>query len=127
MMSVPAEYLVFKVNIYKKVLFITLAASLAALLLGQRGFATGFFIGGLLSMAIFSLLYKYVLALRNLALPRRKRFIMPRALLIYAIMGVALAIGIKKGIPVFIGTAAGLLSLKIAVFIQVFQERNAGA
>jgi len=123
-MDIPAEYLIFKINILKRIFLVTLAVSLGAMLFGQKGFALGFCVGGLLSIAIFSLFYKYVLAIRGLEPPARKRFIVTKALLIYFLMGLALFIGIKKGITVFLGTATGLFSMKLAVFIQVFQERN---
>ena len=123
-MNVPAEYLIFKINIYKKMLLAIAAISLTALFLGQKGFAMGFFVGGALALAVFSLLYKYVLTLRGLQPAGRKKFIIPRALLIYFIMGAALAIGMKKGIPAFLGTAAGIFALKVTIFIQAFQEKN---
>lgn len=126
-MNIPADYFIFKINILKKLILITLAVCLIAFLSGQRGFSLGFLVGGLLAMAIFSLLYKYVLALRNIQLPKRKKFIAARALLIFLLMGLALAIGIKKGLPVFFGTAAGIFSLKIAIFTQAFQEKHASA
>lgn len=126
-MNAPAEYLIFKINVLKRLFLLIPGVSISALLFGQREFALGFFIGGALSMAIFSLLYKYVLETRNFSAQRRKKFIISRSLLIYAIMGIALLIGIKKGIPAFLGTAAGLLSLKIAVFIQAFREKHASA
>jgi len=125
-MAVPTEYLVFKINILKKLLIATLFVSLSAFLIGQKGFSLGFIVGGLLAMAIFSLLYKYVLMLRNIELSKRKRFIVPRAFILIGIMAFALAIGIKKGVPVFLGTAMGVLLLKIVIFIQAFQEKHAG-
>lgn len=124
-MSVPQEYFVFKINIFKKLFLITAAVSLITFFLGGKGFALGFLVGGAISAAIFSLLYKYVLIMRGIKLPGRKRFIAGRALVIYAIMAAALLIGLKKGIPVFLGTAAGIFSLKVAIFAQVFGEKYA--
>ena len=126
-MNIPANYYIFKINILKKIFLIILGISLIALPLGQKGFFFGFLIGSLLSMAIFLLLYKYVIAINGLELAKRKNFLITRSLLIYILMGLALFIGIKKGVPVFLGTAAGLLTLKIAIFIQVFRERHASA
>ena len=126
-MNVPPAYLIFKLNVLKKITVIIFGVCLVALFIGQRGFSAGFLVGGLLAAAIFSLLYKYVFAVRHIKLAKKKKFMITRALLIYALMGFALAIGIKKGLPVFLGLAAGLFSLKAAVLIQVFKEARAGA
>jgi len=126
-MSIPANYYIFKINILKKIFLIILGVSLITLPLGQKDFFFGFLIGSLLSTAIFSLLYKYVIAINGLEPTKRKNFLITRSLLIYILMGLALFIGIKKGVPVFLGTAAGLLTLKMAIFIQVFRERHASA
>lgn len=123
-MNAPVEYLVFKINILKKSSLIILFISVISLLFKQGPFALGCFFGGLISILIFSLLYKYVLVVRNLSLPQRKKFFIPRALLIYTIMGLTLFIAIKKGLPVFLGTASGLLSLKIAVFTEGLRKRE---
>jgi len=125
-MNVPAEYIIFKLNIFKKLFLFTLGACTISLLLRQKEFSAGFLMGGLLSAAIFSLLYKYALEIRGFPLAKRKTFLIARSLLISLIMGAALFIGIKKGLNTFLGTAAGLISLKIAVFAQAFQERHAG-
>jgi len=125
-MKIPEEYFIFKISVLKKILIITLVISTTALVLAQKGFALGFLTGGLLSGAIFSLLYKYVLQIRNFSVSKRKRFLLLRSFAIYAIMALALLIGIKKGIPAFLGTALGLLSLKAAVFMQAFGEKHAG-
>jgi len=126
-MSVPTEYLIFKMNILKKIFLLTGPICIITALIGYKGFSLGFLVGGLLSMAIFSLMYKYVLSMKGLPSSRRRIFIVPRSLIMYFLMGAALFIGIKKGIPVFLGTLTGLLSLKAAIYIQVFQERHAGA
>ena len=126
-MDVPLEYLVFKVTIFKRCAFIISVICVAALLLKQGGFAVGCFIGGLISVLNFSLLYKYVLALRGLSRQRRKRFLIPKSLLIYLIMGLTLFIAAKKGMPVFFGAAAGIFSLKIALFWEVFRGRECQA
>lgn len=123
-MSIPIEYLVFKVHILKRCGLIILFVSVISLLFKQGSFALGCFFGGLISILIFSLLYKYVLTVRGLPLPQRKKFFIPRALLVYTIMGLTLFIAIKKGLPVFLGTATGLLSLKIAIFIEGFKKRE---
>ena len=123
-MDVPPEYFIFKIHILRKVALITLGVCRVSVLLGRKDFALGFFFGGLLSLAIFSLLYRYVLMLRNFQPPKRKMFIMTKALALYFVMAIALFIGIKKGIPVFLGTALGILSLKAAIFMQVFQEKH---
>jgi hypothetical protein len=125
--NVPVEYLAFKMTIFKRCLFIALIAVSISFLLGQKDFASGLIFGSLISLTIFSLLYKYVLALRGLNLPEKKRFIMPRALLIYMIMGITLFIAIKKGLPVFLGAACGIFSLKIAVFMELFRSRGCQA
>lgn len=122
--NIPAEYLIFKINVLKKIFLITIVIPFSALVIGQKAFAMGFCVGGFLSMAIFCLFYKYVLAIRGLEYPVRKKFIIAKALLIYFFMGLALFIAIKKGIHVFLGTVTGLFSLKLAVFIQTFQEKN---
>jgi len=124
--SVPLDYLVFKINIQKRLFLVTMGVSLIALLIGQQGFSMGFFIGGAIAMALFSLLYNYILSLRSLKeIPQKKRFIIARSFLMYVMMGIALFIGIKKGIPVFLGVAAGMLSLKAIIFIHVFKEQHA--
>ena len=126
-MEVPKDYFVFKINVLKKLFLFMLGVCLASLAFGQKEFSLGFFVGGMLSMATFALLYKYVLEMRNFPASGRKIFIMARSLLIYLIMGLALFIAIKKGIATFLGAAAGFISLKIAIFIQAFQEKHAGA
>ncbi|MFH1848349.1 MAG: hypothetical protein ABH825_03940 [Candidatus Omnitrophota bacterium] len=126
-MGIPAEYLIFKVNILKKTFLIASGVCLTALVFNQRGFALGFFVGGILSILIFSLLYKYVLELNDLSPSRKRSFLVPRSLLLSAIMGAALFIGIKKGLPVFFGTAAGILSLRISIFSETFKRKYAGA
>jgi len=127
-MNIPEDFLLFKITILKRCLLISLAVSLAALLLGQKGFALGAFIGGCMAICIFSLLSKYVLALGSLSSRQRKKFLIAKALLIYAIMGITLFIAIKKGLPVFLGTAAGLLSLKVAIFTtEVFRKEHVSA
>jgi len=126
-MEVPRDYFVFKINVLKKLLLFTLGVCLASLAFGQKEFSLGFFMGGMLSMATFALLYKYVLQMRNFSASGRKKFIMARSLLIYLIMGLALFIGIKKGMATFLGVAAGFILLKIAVFMQAFQEKHVGA
>ncbi|NQT90987.1 MAG: hypothetical protein HQ558_07020 [Candidatus Omnitrophica bacterium] len=123
-MSVPVEYLIFKVKILKRSFFIIAIVSVAAFLFRQSGFAFGFLVGGVMSVFIFQLLYKYVLALREISAGQRKKFLIPRALLIYLIMGVVLFIAIKKGMPVFIGAAAGLFSLKLVIFAEAFRGRS---
>lgn len=123
-MSIPIEYLLFKISILKKCSVIILLISAISILFKQGGFALGCFIGGFISIFIFLLLYKYVLVLKDLSPPQRKKFFIPRSLLIYAIMGLTLFIAIKKGIPVFLGTALGLLSLKLAIFTEVFKKRK---
>ena len=125
-MNIPTEYLTFKLNIFRKLFLFILGVCIISLLLRQKEFSTGFLVGGLLSAAIFSLLYKYVLDIRGFPLAKRKNFLIARSLLISLIMGAALFIGIKKGLHAFLGVAAGLVSLKIAVFTQAFQERHAG-
>jgi len=123
-MDAPQGFLLFKISIIKRCLLIVLVASLASLLLGQEGFSLGVLIGGCIAICIFSLLSKYVLALGGLSSRQRKRFLIPKALLIYAIMGITLFIAIKKGLPVFLGTAAGLLTLKAAIFAEVFKKKT---
>ena len=115
----------FKINIFKKIILFIICICSITMLLGYRGFASGFLVGSLVSVAAFSLMYKYVLAMRGLSDSSRKRFIIPRSLAIYFLMGIALFIGIKKGIPTFLGTLMGLLSLKAAIYLQSFQEKHA--
>ena len=122
--NIPVEYFIFKIDILKKIFIIVLSISLISLLLGQKDFALGFLVGGVLASFIFSLLYKYVLQVRNFTLPNKKRFLILRSFALYAIMGFALFIGIKKGIYVFLGVALGLLTLKLALFTEYFKERH---
>ncbi|NQT94885.1 MAG: hypothetical protein HQ572_00390 [Candidatus Omnitrophica bacterium] len=126
-MSVPLEYLLFKITIYKRVIFIVATISIVALLLRHGDFALGAVVGGLIAVAIFSLLYKYVLALRNIQIGQKGRFIIPRALMLYAIIGFTLFIAITKGLPVFLGAAAGIFSLKIAIFLELFRGERCQA
>ena len=123
-MDAPQDFLLFKISIIKRCLLIVLVVFFVSLLLGQEGFSLGVLIGGCLTICIFSLLAKYVLVLRDLSSRQRKRFLIPRALLIYAIMGITLFIAIKKGLPVFLGTAVGLLALKAAIFAEVFKKKT---
>jgi len=123
-MQPPQELLIFKITILKRCLLIISFACLAAFIFRQRDFAFGFLVGGLISMAVFSLLYKYVLAARSFSPLKRKKYLIPKALLIYVIMGAALFIAVKKGLPVFLGTAAGLLCLKAAIFAEVFKGKR---
>lgn len=119
--TIPAEYLIYKVGILKKALFIILALSFASLFF-LKSFSLGFFVGALISMANFSLLSKYILKMRDLmrdfSIIRAKRFIVVRFLIMYFIMGLALFIGATKGIDAFLGTALGLLVIKFTIFID---------
>ena len=123
-MQAPKEFLLFKITIFKRCLLILLAGCIASFVFRQGAFALGFFMGSLISMAIFSLLYRYILAAKDFSPRQRKKFLIPKALLIYVIMGITLFIAIKKGLPVFLGCAAGLLSLKIAIFAEAFKRKQ---
>lgn len=115
--EIPVEYLVYRINIFKKSLFIILAVSFLSLFFSKE-LSLGFFVGGLISMANFSLLSKYILRMRDFPLGKAKRFIISRFLIIYLIMGLALFIGTTKGVLPFAGTALGLLTIKFAIFID---------
>ncbi|MFC1808225.1 hypothetical protein ACFL0T_07690 [Candidatus Omnitrophota bacterium] len=126
-MNTPTDYIVFKITILKRSVLLIGVALLLALLSGNKGLAAGVLVGGLVSMAIFSLLYKYVLTLASLSMEQRKKFIIPRALLVYTIMGATLFIAITKGVAVFLGAAAGLFVLKIAIFLEIFKDKRCRA
>lgn len=123
-MQVPQELLIFKITILKRCLLLMIVGSLVSFAFRQGALAFGFFMGCTMAMAVFSLLSKYVLAARNFSPRQRKRFFIPKALLIYAIMAATLLIAIKKGLPVFLGTTAGLFCLKIAIFTEAFKKRQ---
>ena len=94
-MAVPLDYFLFKMRVLKKSFVITLLLSFAAFLSGQKGFSSGAAVGGLISIAVFLLLYKYVLCLRGVSRARRKNFLIPRALFIYILVGLTLFIAIN--------------------------------
>jgi len=123
-MTPVQELFLLKIGIFKKVFLIGAIVAVISFLAGAGRFATGFIAGGLISICIFSLLYKYVLAMRGLDAGARRKFIIPRALLVYAIMGITLFISIKKGMPVFLGAVLGMFSLKLAIFAQAFREKG---
>ena len=115
--NIPFEFLFYKLTIMKRTLFIILAVSFVTLFLSKE-FSLGFFVGGLIAMANFSLLAKYILKMRELSVNKAKRFIVSRFFIIYLIMAAALFIGATKGMAVFFGVAAGLLTVKFAIYIN---------
>ena len=121
---VPKEYLIFKIQILKRVFLAAGVLSLTAFFIGQKGFSAGILVGGLVSISVFSLLYKYILDIRGFTAPRRKRVIISKYFIVYIIMAAALFIGIKKGLAVFLGVAAGLILLKIAIFTETFKTKH---
>ena len=125
-MDTPIDYLMFKLSVLKRFGIIPLV-TIIALLLKQKGFALGFFVGGSIALAIFLLLYKYILSARRFLPTQRKRFLIPRALLVYLIMGLTLLIAIKKGLLVFFGAALGLFFLKVVMFMEIFKENKCQA
>ncbi len=115
--EIPLEYLIYRINILKKTLFITLAISLAGLFFSRK-FSTGFFVGGALAMMNFSLLAGHIARMRDFPVKAARRYIIGKFLIMYAVMAVFLFIAIMKGMPVFIGMATGLLSVKFAIFLD---------
>ena len=115
--NIPTEYTVYKIAILKKSLLITFITCFIAFFF-SRNFFLGFFIGGLLSMANFSLLAKHIIKMRNFSVNKAKRYIVGKFLIIYFIMGLALFIGATKGMLVFAATALGLIVIKIAIFLD---------
>ena len=124
-MSVPAEYVICKINILKKGAIVMFGVLILSLFF-DRGFSLGFFMGGCIALANFSLLSKHILQMREFSIKKAQRFIVAKFLLMYLIMGLALFIGRTKGLPTFFGVAAGLLVIKIAIFLNSLARRNAG-
>jgi hypothetical protein len=125
-MNVPEEYFIFKISILKKLILITIGLSTAAFFAGQRGFSAGILVGGLISAAVFSMLYKYVLRVRGISPSNKRAFLISRYLLIYGVMALTLLIGIKKGIGVFLGAASGLILLKVVIFWEGSRQKYVG-
>lgn len=113
--AIPVEYLIYKINIMKKAFLIIASVSLLMLFFSRK-FSLGFFVGGLISMANFSLLAGYIAKMRSFALNRAKRYIISKFLVMYLVMAITLFIGATKGMVVFAGTALGLLVIKMAIF-----------
>jgi len=122
--EVPVEYLIYRINILKKTLFIVLAVSLSGLFFSRK-FSTGFFVGGALAMMNFSLLAGAVAKMRDFSVKSAKRYVISKFLIMYAIMALFLFIAIMKGLPAFIGTAIGLLSVKAAIFFDGVRVKHA--
>jgi len=118
----PPEYMIYKINIMKKSLFLVLAGSFASLFF-SRQFSLGFFVGGAVSVANFSLLAGYILRMRGLSSRKARGFIVSRFLVMYLIMAVTLFIGITKGLVVFTAAALGLLAVKFAIFLNGIPKR----
>jgi len=116
-MSAPLEYIVYKINILKKAIVLISLVVVAAIFF-NKGFSLGFFIGGFLSLANFSLLSKHILQIRSFSVRKAQTFIILRFLLMYLIMASALVIGIHKGLATFFGVASGLLTIKICIFLE---------
>jgi|GEM_PF-3220434 len=115
--EIPIEYLVYRVNILKKAIFIMLIISLAAGFFSRK-FSIGFLMGGAVAMMNFSLLAGHIATMKGLAGKRAKSYIMGRFLVMYAVMALFLFVAITKGMYVFAGTALGLLVIKFAIFID---------
>lgn len=121
--SIPVEYLAYKITILKKTLLTVLAVSAAALFFSRK-FSLGFFVGGAIAMANFSLFAKYIEEMRNLTLRAAKKYIMARFLLIYLVMAAALFVAASKGMLVFAATALGLLAVKASIFLDGVLGKN---
>ena len=117
-MNPPLEYIVYKISILKKAMILLLSILIPSVFF-NKGFALGFFMGGCISLANFSLLSKYILEMKDLAVRKAQRFIVLRFLGMYLIMAVVLVIGINKGLVTFFGVAAGLLIIKFAIFLSL--------
>ena len=115
--EIPIEYLIYRINILKKTLFIMLAISLVGLFFSRK-FSTGFFVGSALAMMNFSLLAGAIARMRDLSIKSARRYIIGKFLIMYAVMALFLFIAMMKGIPAFIGTALGLLSVKVTIFLD---------
>ena len=115
--EIPSQYLAYKIKIMKKAFLVIFALSFATLLFSKE-FSFGFFVGGFISVANFLLLWKNILKMREFSLNKAKRFIISKFLVMYFIMGLALFIGITKGVLAFAGVATGLLVIKFAIFID---------
>lgn len=115
--EIPLEYLIYRINILKKAVFIILAISLAGLFFSRK-FSVGFLVGGAIAMMNFSLLARHIAAMRDFALKKAKRYIMGKFLVMYIIMALFLFVAITKGVHVFIGTALGLLVIKFTIFMD---------
>jgi len=115
--EIPIEYLVYKVTILKKALLIVATATLTGLFF-DKGFSAGFLVGGLISMANFSLLARHIARMRGFSIGRAKRYIIGKFLAMYVIMAATLFIAATKGMTVFAGAAVGLFAIKFAIFID---------
>ncbi len=122
--NIPIEYLIYKITIMKKSVFIMGVVCIGSILISKE-FSFGFLVGGLLSIANFSLLAKHILKMRELPVKNAKRYIITKFLLIYFIAAVALFIAATKGMGVFAGTAVGLITTKFAIFIDNMIGKNA--
>jgi hypothetical protein len=127
--SVPSEYVLYKISILKKSIGLLILSVAAAALLGHKGVATGLFFGGCVSILSFMRLYKYVLAIRETSGRQAKKFLAGRFLIIYLFAGITLFIALTKGPDVFLGAAAGLMLIRLCVFLDglIFSEaKSAG-
>jgi hypothetical protein len=121
--EIPVEYVIYRISILKRAV-VTIAVVSVAMLFFMKGCALGFFVGGLIAMANFSLLSKYVVEMRNFPVARAKRYIIGKFLIQYLVMAVTLFIGATKGITVFAGTALGLLVIKAVIFQEAVFTRH---
>ena len=122
-MNAPIEYVVFKISILKRALILLLPLLIVSVFL-SRGFALGFLMGGLISLANFSLLSKYILEMKDLTIKKAQRFIILRFLGMYLIMAAVLVIGITKSLVTFFGVALGLFLVKIVIFLERLIKRD---
>jgi hypothetical protein len=122
--TVPLDYIVYKITIMRRALFAMIAFCLAAMFF-SRGLAAGIVVGGLISIANFSLLAKYIIAMRGFSVAKAKQYIIGKFLVQYVIMAAALFIAATKGMDVFIGTAVGLLMVKVSLFLEMVVARYA--
>lgn len=123
-MNIPVDYLIFKIKILKRLVIGTAVIGTSSFFLGYKGFCLGYIVGNLVAGAVFSLLYKYVLLIRDFGSLKRKRFLIIKALTLYFIMAITLFIAIKKGLDVFLGAALGIISLKLIMFLEVMRKEK---
>ena len=91
--EIPLEYLIYRINILKKAVFIILAVSLGGLFFSRK-FSIGFLVGGAIAMMNFSFLAKDIAAMRDFTLKKAKRYIISKFLIMYLVMALFLFVAI---------------------------------